>query len=164
MFQIGETVVNVKGPSTAGDFDLQAQPGRSELQNKKTKDCSARIRIAPREVSASGTIEALDFTAGVPQFEALIAMVIGVSRDSVKTHEGFCARQELGIELVSDKSEELCTAFDVIKPKVMYGKPCRGIVRSTFLIDPLGKLAFEWRGVKVPGHVEAVLEKIRELS
>ena len=109
-------------------------------------------------------MEARDFTAAVPQFEALNAKVIGVSRDSVKTHEGFCTRQELGIELVSDKSEELCTAFDVIKPKVMYGKPCRGIVRSTFLINPQGRLAFEWRGVKVPGHVESVLEKIRELS
>ena len=153
MFQIGETVVNVKGPSPAGDFDLQAQRGRWVV-----------LYFYPKDNTSACTIEARDFTAAVPQFEALNAKVIGVSRDSVKTHEGFCARQELGIELVSDKSEELCTAFDVIKPKVMYGKPCRGIVRSTFLIDPQGKLAFEWRGVKVPGHVEAVLEKIRELS
>lgn len=153
MFQIGETVVNVKGPSTAGDFDLQAQRGRWVV-----------LYFYPKDNTSACTMEARDFTAAVPQFEALNAKVIGVSRDSVKTHEGFCARQELGIELVSDKSEELCTAFDVIKPKVMYGKPCRGIVRSTFLIDPQGKLAFEWRGVKVPGHVETVLEKIRELS
>lgn len=153
MFQIGETVVNVKGPSTAGDFDLRAQRGRWVV-----------LYFYPKDNTSACTMEARDFTAAVPQFEALNAKVIGVSRDSVKTHEGFCTRQELGIELVSDKSEELCTAFDVIKPKVMYGKPCRGIVRSTFLIDPQGRLAFEWRGVKVPGHVEAVLEKIRELS
>ena len=132
MFQIGENVVNVKGPSTAGDFDLQAQRGRWVV-----------LYFYPKDNTSACTIEARDFTAAVPQFEALNAKVIGVSRDSVKTHEGFCARQELGIEL---------------------GKPCRGIVRSTFLIDPQGKLAFEWRGVKVPGHVEAVLEKIRELS
>lgn len=153
MFQIGETVVNVKGPSTAGDFDLEAHRGRWVV-----------IYFYPKDNTSACTIEARDFTAAVPQFEALNAKVIGVSRDSVKTHEGFCTRQELGIELVSDKSEELCTAFDVIKPKVMYGKPSRGIVRSTFLINPQGRLAFEWRGVKVPGHVESVLEKIRELS
>lgn len=153
MFQIGETVVNVKGPSTAGDFDLEAHRGRWVV-----------LYFYPKDNTSACTMEARDFTAAVPQFEALNTKVIGVSRDSVKTHEGFCTRQELGIELVSDKSEELCTAFDVIKPKVMYGKPCRGIVRSTFLIDPQGRLAFEWRGVKVPGHVEAVLEKIRKLS
>ena len=129
MFQIGETVVNVKGPSTAGDFDLQALRGRWVV-----------LYFYPKDNTSACTMEARDFTAAVPQFEALNAKVIGVSRDSVKTHEGFCTRQELGIELVSDKSEELCTAFDVIKPKVMYGKPCRGIVRSTFLIDPQGRL------------------------
>ena len=153
MFQIGESVTGVRGVSTAGEFDLDDQRGRWVV-----------FYFYPKDNTSACTLEARDFTAAKDAFKALNAKVVGVSRDSVKTHEGFCARQELAIELVSDKDESLCTLFDVIKPKVMYGKPCRGIVRSTFLIDPQGKLAFEWRGVKVPGHVEAVLEKIRELS
>ncbi len=153
MFQIGEIVTGVRGVSTAGEFDLDDQRGRWVV-----------FYFYPKDNTSGCTLEARDFTAAKNAFEDLNAKVVGVSRDSLKTHEGFCARQELAIELVSDKDEALCTLFDVIKPKVMYGKPCRGIVRSTFLIDPQGKLAFEWRGVKVPGHVEAVLEKIRELS
>lgn len=153
MFQIGEIVTGVRGVSTAGEFDLDDQRGRWVV-----------FYFYPKDNTSACTLEARDFTAAKNAFEDLNAKVVGVSRDSLKTHEGFCARQELAIELVSDKDEALCTLFDVIKPKVMYGKPCRGIVRSTFLIDPQGKLAFEWRGVKVPGHVEAVLEKIRELS
>ena len=152
--KIGDKIPEILGINAEG-----AEVKASDFAGKKLA-----IYFYPKDNTSACTMEARDFTAAVPQFEALNAKVIGVSRDSVKTHEGFCTRQELGIELVSDKSEELCTAFDVIKPKVMYGKPCRGIVRSTFLIDPQGRLAFEWRGVKVPGHVEAVLEKIRELS
>lgn len=153
MFEIGQVVAGVHGASTRGEFNLENLRGRWVV-----------FYFYPKDNTSGCTLEARDFTAALPRFEELNAVVVGVSRDSVKSHEGFCARQELGIELVSDKSEELCTLFDVIKPKVMYGKPCRGIVRSTFLIDPEGKLAFEWRGVKVPGHVEAVLEKIRKLA
>lgn len=153
MFQIGDLIDNVRGASTAGEFDLE------KLRNQWVV-----LYFYPKDNTSACTLEAKEFSAAKETFAALNAQVIGVSRDSVKTHEGFCTRQELTIELVSDKSEELCTRFDVIKPKVMYGKPCRGIVRSTFLIDPQGRLAYEWRGVKVPGHVQAVLEKIRELS
>ena len=153
MFAIGDVVTGVRGDSTAGRFDLDSHRSQWVV-----------LYFYPKDNTSGCTLEARDFTAAKARFETLNAKVVGVSRDSVKTHEGFCARQELSIELVSDKSEALCTLFDVIKPKVMYGKPCRGIVRSTFLIDPEGRLAFEWRGVKVPGHVEAVLEKIRELS
>lgn len=153
MFAIGDVVTGVRGDSTAGRFDLDSHRSQWVV-----------LYFYPKDNTSGCTLEARDFTAAKARFETLNAKVVGVSRDSVKTHEGFCARQELSIELVSDKSEALCTLFDVIKSKVMYGKPCRGIVRSTFLIDPEGRLAFEWRGVKVPGHVEAVLEKIRELS
>ena len=153
MFAIGDVVTGVRGDSTAGRFDLDSHRSQWVV-----------LYFSPKDNTSGCTLEARDFTAAKARFETLNAKVVGVSRDSVKTHEGFCARQELSIELVSDKSEALCTLFDVIKSKVMYGKPCRGIVRSTFLIDPEGRLAFEWRGVKVPGHVEAVLEKIRELS
>lgn len=153
MVQIGDIIENVRGPSTAGEFDLQSLRSRWVV-----------LYFYPKDNTSACTLEARDFSAAKERFEALGATVVGVSRDSVRTHQGFCTRQELTIELVSDASEELCTRFDVIKPKVMYGKPCRGIVRSTFLIDPDGKLVYEWRGIKVPGHVEAVLAKIRELS
>lgn len=153
MFQIGELIQNVRGASTKGQFDLETLRGQWVV-----------LYFYPKDNTSACTLEAKEFSAAKDAFAALNAAVVGISRDSVKTHEGFCARQELSIELVSDKSEELCTLFDVIKPKIMYGKPCRGIVRSTFLIDPQGHLAFEWRGVKVPGHVQAVQEKIQELS
>ena len=153
MYSIGDSVVDIKASSTLGDFSMASRAGRWVV-----------FYFYPKDNTSGCTLEARDFSAARETFAAEGCDIVGVSRDSVKTHQGFCTRQELTIELVSDKDEALCTAFDVIKPKVMYGKPCRGIVRSTFLIDPQGKLAFEWRGVKVPGHVEAVLEKIRELS
>lgn len=153
MYQIGDAVEAIKTDSTAGTFDLEANRGKWVV-----------LYFYPKDNTSGCTVEGKDFSAAKADFEAEGAVIVGVSRDSVKSHQGFCERQALTIELASDKSEELCTRFDVIKPKVMYGKPCRGVVRSTFLIDPEGKLAFEWRAVKVPGHVQAVLEKIRELK
>ncbi len=86
--------------------------------------------------------------------------MIGVSRDSVKSHDSFAAKHDLPFELVADTDEAWCNAFDVIKEKVLYGRRYLGVVRSTFLIGPDGRLRREWRNVKVPGHVEAVLEAI----
>ena len=153
MYSIGDSVVDIKASSTLGDFSMASRAGRWVV-----------FYFYPKDNTSGCTLEARDFSAARETFAAEGCDIVGVSRDSVKTHQGFCTRQELTIELVSDKDEALCTAFDVIKPKVMYGKPCRGIVRSTFLINPEGVIVREWRGVKVPGHVQAVLEKIRELS
>ena len=85
---------------------------------------------------------------------------MGVSRDSIKSHQNFITKQELPFTLISDPDETLCTLFDVMKMKNMYGKQVRGVERSTFLIDPNGILVQEWRGLKVPGHVEAVLQAV----
>lgn len=112
----------------------------------------------PKDHTPGCTTESRDFTALLPQFEAAGARILGVSRDSVKTHQNFIAKQELGFELVSDADEALCNAFGVIREKTMYGRKVMGIVRSTYLIDPDGAIAHVWQPVKVPGHAQAVLD------
>ena len=154
-------MVTLQPGDMAPDFKSTTQTGETltlaDLRGQRTI-----LYFYPKDNTSGCTLEARDFSAARETFAAEGCDIVGVSRDSVKTHQGFCTRQELTIELVSDKDEALCTAFDVIKPKVMYGKPCRGIVRSTFLINPEGVIVREWRGVKVPGHVEAVLAALRE--
>jgi peroxiredoxin Q/BCP len=118
------------------------------------------VYFYPKDSTPGCTNEAKDFRDLYPTFRKRHADIIGVSRDSVKSHANFAARQELPFALVSDPDETWCQAFDVIHEKVLYGKRHMGIVRSTFLIDPDGKLAAEWRGVKVPGHAQAVLDAI----
>lgn len=115
----------------------------------------------PKDSTPGCTTEGLDFNALLPQFEALGAQVLGVSRDSVKSHDNFCARQGFAFPLVSDGDEALCAAFDVIKLKNMYGKQVRGIERSTFLISPEGRVVQAWRKVKVAGHAQAVLDALK---
>ena len=114
----------------------------------------------PKDSTPGCTTEGLDFNALLPQFQANGATVMGVSRDSVKAHDNFCAKQGFNFALISDPNETLCAAFDVIKLKNMYGKQVRGIERSTFLIAPDGTVAASWRKVKVAGHAQAVLEAL----
>ena len=118
----------------------------------------------PKDSTPGCTTEGLDFNALLPKFKKLGAGVLGVSRDSVKSHDNFCAKQGFKFPLVSDGDEKLCNAFGVIGEKNMYGKKVLGVVRSTFLVSPDGRLAHEWRGVKVPGHAEAVLETLQALQ
>jgi peroxiredoxin Q/BCP len=115
----------------------------------------------PKDSTPGCTTEGLEFNALLPKFAKLGAGVYGVSRDSVKSHQNFCTKQGFDFLLVSDGDEALCRAFDVIHEKNMYGKKVMGIVRSTFLIDPKGRLAAEWRGVKVPGHAQTVLDALK---
>ena len=115
----------------------------------------------PKDSTPGCTTEGIDFNALLPKFAKLDATVLGVSRDSIKSHQNFCTKQGFDFLLVSDADEALCQAFDVIHEKNMYGKKVLGIVRSTFLIDPKGKLAAEWRGVKVPGHAQVVLDALK---
>lgn len=115
----------------------------------------------PKDSTPGCTTEGLEFNALLPKFAKLGCEVLGVSRDSVKSHQNFCEKQGFRFKLVSDGDEALCKAFDVIHEKNMYGKKVLGIVRSTFLIDPDGKLAAEWRGVKVAGHAQAVLDALK---
>ncbi|WP_018872771.1 peroxiredoxin [Thioalkalivibrio sp. ALJ16] len=118
----------------------------------------------PKDNTPGCTNESRDFATNLAAFEAAGAVILGVSRDSVKSHENFRQKQELPFDLLSDGDEQLCAAFDVIKMKNMYGKQVRGIERSTFLIDANGVLRREWRKVKVPGHVDEVLAAVRELA
>lgn len=116
----------------------------------------------PKDSTPGCTTEGLDFNALLPELEQLNATVLGVSRDSVKSHDNFCAKQGFRFPLVSDTDETLCRAFDVIKEKNMYGRKVMGIERSTFLIDPQRRIAAAWRKVRVPGHAQAVLEALKQ--
>ena len=115
----------------------------------------------PKDSTPGCTTEGLDFNALLPAFRELDAEVLGVSRDSVKSHDNFCAKQGFDFALVSDGDEALCRAFDVIHEKNMYGRKVLGMVRSTFLLSPDSRIAREWRGVKVPGHAQAVLDALK---
>src|SRR3970040_1304674 len=118
----------------------------------------------PKDSTPGCTTEGLDFNALLPPFEQLGATVLGVSRDSVKSHQNFCARQGFAFDLVSDADEALCNAFGVIREKTMYGRRGMGIERSTFLIDPNGAIVQSWRPVKVPGHAQALLDALTAAS
>ena len=115
----------------------------------------------PRDSTPGCTTEGNDFNALLPKFRKLGATVLGVSRDSLKSHQNFCAKQGFRFDLVSDADEKLCNAFGVIKPKKLYGREFIGIERSTFLIDPAGRVVEAWRPVKVPGHAQAVLDALK---
>ncbi|WP_045727311.1 peroxiredoxin [Xanthomonas sp. GPE 39] len=115
----------------------------------------------PKDSTPGCTTEGLDFNALLPQFQKAGAVVLGVSRDSVKSHDNFCAKQGFRFPLISDADEALCHAFDVIKEKNMYGRQVLGIERSTFLISPSGQVLHSWRKVKVAGHAQAVLDTLQ---
>lgn len=115
----------------------------------------------PKDSTPGCTTEGLDFNALLPGFKRLDATVLGVSRDSIRSHQNFCAKQGFRFDLVSDADEALCNAFGVIKPKKLYGRDYIGVERSTFLIDPKGAIAEAWRPVKVPGHAQAVLDRLK---
>jgi peroxiredoxin Q/BCP len=117
----------------------------------------------PKDNTPGCTIEGADFRDLHRQFAKQGAVVAGVSRDTVKSHDGFKSKMEFPFPLISDADEKLCVLFDVIKMKNMYGKKVRGIERSTFLIGADGKLAREWRKVKVEGHAADVLEAVKAL-
>lgn len=116
----------------------------------------------PKDATPGCTMEGQDFRDQVAQFTNTV--ILGISRDSLASHERFKAKQQFPFELISDVDEIFCQAFDVIKMKSMYGKQVRGIERSTFLIDPQGILRRAWRGVKVKEHVSTVLASLKELQ
>lgn len=115
----------------------------------------------PKDSTPGCTTEGQDFRDNYEAFKQLNCEILGVSRDSLKSHERFKEKQQFPFELISDSEEELCQLFDVIKLKNMYGRQVRGIERSTFLINPEGKLAESWRKLKVKGHVDEVLECLK---
>lgn len=117
----------------------------------------------PKDNTPGCTTEGQGFRDLHGAFSEANTLVFGVSRDSLKTHENFKAKQAFSFELISDKDEQLCQLFDVIRLKKLYGKEYMGVDRSTFLIDREGVLRQQWRGVKVPGHVETVLQAAQAL-
>lgn len=119
------------------------------------------VYFYPKDNTPGCTTEGLDFQARLPEFQALGYTVVGISRDSVKTHQNFCQKQGFGFELLSDADETVCRLFDVIKLKKLYGKESYGIERSTFVLNADGEIAHEWRKVKVAGHAETVLQTLK---
>lgn len=141
-----------------------AATGDQEISLSDLKGKNVVIYFYPKDSTPGCTREGQDFRDNIAKFRRNKTVVLGVSRDSIKSHENFKTKQQFPFELLSDKDEELCNIFDVIKMKNMYGKKVRGIERSTFLLNDKGVLKKEWRGVKVDGHVEEVLEAIRVLN
>ncbi|MGH8213364.1 MAG: peroxiredoxin [Rhodanobacteraceae bacterium] len=149
MIKIGSKVPKLSGTTADGALKL------AESQGKWTV-----LYFYPKDNTTGCTREARDFSELHPKFRRRGARVIGVSRDSEKSHAGFAEKYSLPFPLIADTDEKWCRAFDVIREKTLYGRKFMGVVRSTFLIDPDGKLVKEWRGVKVPGHAQAVLDSI----
>lgn len=138
------------------DFEV-ASTGNKIIRSADFRGKKLLLYFYPKDNTPGCTQEGLDFKAHFEQFQQLNVIVFGVSRDSVKVHEGFKCKQEFPFDLLSDQDETLCRLFDVIKNKMMYGKPVVGIERSTFLIDEQGVLRQEWRKVQVKTHVQEVL-------
>lgn len=150
MIEVGKKIPQLEGATgDGGSLKLGDFKGRWVV-----------VYFYPKDNTPGCTNESKDFRDLYDAFKARDAEVIGVSRDSVRSHANFAAKHELPFALVSDPDETWCKAFDVIHEKKLYGKTHMGVVRSTFLIDPTGKLHSEWRKVKVPGHAQAVLDAI----
>lgn len=144
------------------DFEAPAT-GDQTIRLSDLKGRNVVVYFYPKDNTPGCTTEGQDFRDRHDHFEALDTVIFGVSRDGLKAHDNFRAKQAFPFHLISDKDEALCQQFDVIKLKKLYGKEYMGIDRSTFLIDKDGVLRREWRGVKVPGHVDEVLEAVRSL-
>ena len=145
------------------DFQVPAT-GEKTVSLSELKGKQVVIYFYPKDSTPGCTTEGQGFRDHYAEFQAANTEVFGVSRDSLKSHENFKAKQAFPFDLLSDKDEALCQLFDVIKLKKLYGKEYMGVDRSTFLIDKEGVLRHQWRGVKVPGHVEAVLEQAKALN
>lgn len=145
------------------DFQAAATSGQV-VSLSALKGQQVVLYFYPKDNTPGCTTQGQDFRDHIAQFQAANTLIFGVSRDSLKTHENFRAKQSFTFELISDKEEALCQLFDVIKLKKLYGKEYLGVDRSTFLIDKDGVLRHEWRGVKVPGHIADVLAKAQALN
>jgi peroxiredoxin Q/BCP len=149
----GTTVPEFSLPMTGGGtWSLKEASGKKLV-----------IYFYPRDMTSGCTREAQDFRDLHGAFRKAGAQLIGVSRDSVASHEKFASKESLPFPLLADADEKLCKLFDVIRPKTLYGRKYLGVERSTFLLDASGRLRQEWRNVKVPGHAEEVLEAAQRL-
>jgi peroxiredoxin Q/BCP len=151
---IGKAVPNFTLPAT----------GDKQISLRKLKGQNVVLYFYPKDSTPGCTTEGQDFRDNHAKFKRQNTVVLGISRDSLRSHENFRSKQKFPFDLLSDEDESLCKLFDVIKMKNMYGKKVRGIERSTFLIDTGGKLRMEWRKVKVNGHVQEVLDAVKALN
>jgi len=144
------------------DFELPATGGKTfRLSEQRGKNVV--VYFYPKDNTSGCTLEGQEFRDLYPRFEAADTVVVGVSRDSMKSHENFKAAQGFPFELLSDVDETVCELFGVMKLKNMYGKQVRGVERSTFVFDKTGKLVKSWRGLKAPGHAAEVLGFVETL-
>jgi len=155
--------VTVEIDQPVPDFTAQATAGQT-VTLSAFKGRQVVLYFYPKDSTPGCTTQGQGFRDQLDAFEAANTVVFGISRDGLKSHENFKAKQGFTFELISDKDETLCQLFDVIKLKKLYGKEYLGVDRSTFLIDRDGVLRQAWRGVKVPGHVEAVLAAAQALN
>jgi len=149
---VGKIVPDFTATATGGDFHLKAQRGKTVV-----------LYFYPKDNTPGCTTEGSDFAKAHAKFAKAGAVVAGVSRDSLKSHEGFKAKMKFPFELISDPDEKLCRVFGVIREKSLYGRKFMGVDRSTFVFDRSGALRREFRGVKVTGHVAEVLETVKQL-
>ena len=143
--------------SIVSDFDVPAT-GNQSFRLSLFRNKTVIIYFYPKDSTPGCTTEAQQFRDLYPEFVKAGCVIVGVSRDNIRSHENFKAKQALPFDLLSDADEKLCIQFSVIKEKKLYGKLVRGIERSTFVIDGQGVLRREWRGVKAPGHAQDVLD------
>ncbi len=152
--QINQILPDFSAPMTSGKtFQLSDYKGKNLI-----------LYFYPKDNTPGCTSEGIRFRELYPQLQRAGAEVVGVSRDSLRSHESLKATLAMPFELVSDPEEQVCRTFDVMKMKTMYGRQARGIERSTFVIDGSGRLVKEWRGVKVPDHVDEVLEYVKAIA
>jgi thioredoxin-dependent peroxiredoxin len=149
--EVGSKIPSFSLPSTGGET-FQLAPGEKLV-----------LYFYPKDMTSGCTTESQNFRDLYPAFRKAKVRVLGISKDSIKSHEKFKEKEKLPFELLSDEEEKVCKLFDVIQEKSMYGRKYMGIERSTFLIDDAGVLKREWRKVKVPGHAEEVLEAAKSL-
>lgn len=147
---------------TAPAFTLPAT-GDQKIRLSALKGQNVVLYFYPRDATPGCTTESQNFRDAATAFAKANTVILGISQDSIKSHEKFKEKQALNFELLSDESGDICRKYEVLKMKKMYGKEFEGIERSTFLIDANGKLQAQWRKVKVPGHVDEVLEAAKAL-
>ena len=145
------------------DFSLPATGGKTfHWQDARGKKLV--VYFYPKDDTSGCTMESADFRDRYPEFERLCTEIVGISRDSLNSHEKFRTKLGLPFALLADTEEKVCQLFEVMKQKKLYGKDVRGIERSTFLFDESGQLINEWRGISASGHVENVLETLKSLT
>ena len=151
--EVNSEVPDFSASCTGAEFKLSDHIGKNLV-----------IYFYPKDNTPGCTTEGENFRDLYTEFKAANCEIVGVSRDSLKSHENFKANLDLPFELISDPDEQVCTLFDVMKMKNMYGKQVRGVERSTFVINKKGVLIQQWRGLKVPGHAQQVLDFVRTIQ